>query len=158
MTGGTTATIPIQSNGLSNESSGVRVEQKGFKPPTQPQANMLTKEMAEAAAKKYKKDQKKIQKACAAVDPQTRNASPDHKTCTCPCYCNIMWNKSFLTERLPLIESHPQRRCPSWIEMLPTTTYLHVSMLLHKSYRCRCCWTHPKSWTNLLAQSIISSR
>ena len=57
--GGGGAAIPIQSNGLSSESSGgVRVEKKGFKPPTQPQVNMLTKEMAEAAAKKYKKDQK----------------------------------------------------------------------------------------------------
>ena len=79
----TTGTVPIQSNGLSNESAGVRVEQKGYKPPTQPQANMLTKEMAEAAAKKYKKDQKKIQKACAAVDPQTRNTPPTTSKCSC---------------------------------------------------------------------------
>ena len=84
-------TVPIQSNGLSKESSGVRVEQKGFKPPTQPQANMLTKEMAEAAAKKYKKDQKKIQKACAAVDPQTRNTT-ETSSSEC-CCCTIMWNK-----------------------------------------------------------------
>jgi hypothetical protein len=89
MAGG--STIPIQSNGLSKESSGVRVEKKGFKPPTQPQPNMLTKEMAEAAAKKYKKDQKKIQKACAAVDPQTRNA-PTTESSKCPgsCCCHIM--------------------------------------------------------------------
>ena len=88
MTG--SGTVPIQSNGLSNESSGVRVEKKGFKPPTHPQANMLTKEMAEAAAKKYKKDQKKIQKACAAVDPQTRNAAAASTSTKFPCCCNIM--------------------------------------------------------------------
>jgi hypothetical protein len=89
MTGGKTSTVPIQSNGLANESAGVRVEKKGVKPPTQAQPNMLTKEMAEAAAKKYKKDQKQIQKACAAVDPQTRNASPTTTSSKCLC-CSIM--------------------------------------------------------------------
>jgi hypothetical protein len=79
-----TPTIPIQSNGLSNESSGIRQEKKGFKPPTQAQPNMLTKEMAEAAAKKYKKDQKKIQKACAAIDP-TADANESKSSC-----CRIM--------------------------------------------------------------------
>jgi hypothetical protein len=81
-TGSTPAIIPIQSNGLSNESIGVRQEKKGFKPPTQPQSNMLTKEMAEAAAKKYKKDQKKIQKACAAIDPQS---TPNEAKSGCCC-------------------------------------------------------------------------
>jgi hypothetical protein len=84
----TSPTIPIQSNGISNEASGVRIEKKGFKPPNQPQPNMLTKEMAEAAAKIYKKDQKKIQKACAAVDPQQiRNGGETSARCAC---CNIM--------------------------------------------------------------------
>lgn len=36
-------------------------------PPT-PAPGMLNQEMAEAAAAKYKKDKKKIQKACAEVD------------------------------------------------------------------------------------------
>jgi hypothetical protein len=65
----TVAALPIQSNGLSDEATGIRQEKKGFKPPSQAQPNMLTKEMAEAAAKKYEKDKKKIQKACAQLDP-----------------------------------------------------------------------------------------
>jgi hypothetical protein len=78
-------TVPIQSNGLADETTGVRQEKKGFKPPAQPQANQLTKEMAEAAAKKYQKDQKKIQKACAQLD-----ASPEHTKGSCCSRCTIM--------------------------------------------------------------------
>jgi hypothetical protein len=36
--------------------------------PPKPMPGMLNQEMAEAAAKKYEKDKKKIQKACAEVD------------------------------------------------------------------------------------------
>lgn len=70
------ATIPIQTNGLASEETGVRQSQQGFKPP-QPMPGMLNKEMADAAAKKYKKDQKKIQKACAKLEPQ------EGKGCSC---------------------------------------------------------------------------
>jgi hypothetical protein len=74
--------IPIQANGISSEASGgVRQQHKGFKPPTPGLPGQLTAEMAEAAAVKYKKDQKKIQKACAALEPQ----NDDKKTCGC---CN----------------------------------------------------------------------
>jgi hypothetical protein len=79
-------TVPILSNGLADETTGVRQEKKGFKPPTQPQANQLTKEMAEAAAKKYQKDQKKIQKACAQLDSPPRNTEKG----TCCSRCTIM--------------------------------------------------------------------
>jgi hypothetical protein len=60
--------LPIQTNGVASEDTGgVRQTQQGFKPP-QPMPGMLNKEMAEAAAKKYTKDKKKIQKACAKLD------------------------------------------------------------------------------------------
>ena len=39
---------------------------------------MLNKEMAEAAAKKYNKDKKKIQKACAELEP-----GAEKKGCNC---------------------------------------------------------------------------
>ena len=64
-----TPAVPIQSNGLASEEAGVRQKHQGFKPPA-PGPGMLTKEMAEAAAVKYKKDQKKIQKACAELEPK----------------------------------------------------------------------------------------
>ena len=79
-------TVPIQSNGLADENAGIRQEKKGFKPPSHPQANMLTKEMAEAAAKKYQKDHKKIQKACARLDAPPRD-SPKYGCCG---RCTIM--------------------------------------------------------------------
>jgi hypothetical protein len=45
---------------------GVRVEKKMAMP--QPGPGMLNQEMAEAAAKQFKKREKKIQKACAKLD------------------------------------------------------------------------------------------
>ena len=59
--------MPINANGLADENVGVRQEKRGFKPPT-PQPGMLNKEMAEAAAKKYEKDKKKIRKAVAELE------------------------------------------------------------------------------------------
>jgi hypothetical protein len=47
--------------------------------PPKPEPGMLNKEMADAAAAKYKKDQKKIQKACAEVD----GTGPAEQRCTC---------------------------------------------------------------------------
>jgi hypothetical protein len=75
--------VPIQANGAANESAGVRQSHTGFKPP-KPQPGMLNKEMAEAAAKKYNKDKKKIQKACAKVD------SCPNAEATRTCSCTIM--------------------------------------------------------------------
>lgn len=71
--------LPIQTNGISSEDAGERHAQQGFKPP-QPMPGMLNKEMADAAAKKYKKDKKKIQKACAKLEPQEKTG----------CSCAIM--------------------------------------------------------------------
>jgi hypothetical protein len=62
-------TTIIQTSGIASEETGVRQTQQGFKPP-QPMPGMLTKEMAEAAAAKYSKDKKKIQKACAKLEPK----------------------------------------------------------------------------------------
>lgn len=73
----------IVTNGIaSEETGGVRQTQPGFKPP-QPMPGMLNKEMAEAAAKKYTKDKKKIQKACAKLEPG------GDKTSRCRC-CVVM--------------------------------------------------------------------
>jgi hypothetical protein len=75
--------VPIQTNGIaSEETGGVRQTQSGFKPP-QPMPGMLNKEMAEAAAKKYTKDKKKIQKACAKLEPGGDKSS----RCSC---CVVM--------------------------------------------------------------------
>lgn len=71
------AAVPIQANGIAAEGSGVRQQHQGFKPP-QPAPGMLNKEMAEAAAMKYKKDKKKIQKACAELEP-----GAEKKGCSC---------------------------------------------------------------------------
>jgi hypothetical protein len=65
----TTIIVPIRTNGIASEDTGVRQVQQGFKPPSQALPGMLNKEMAEAAAKKYNKDKKKIQKACAKLEP-----------------------------------------------------------------------------------------
>jgi hypothetical protein len=84
-------TVPIQANGLASEGAGVRQQHSGFKPPTARTAapGMLTAEMAQAAALKYKKDQKKIQKACAALDPPPPPLSSSGKKC-CGLSCTIM--------------------------------------------------------------------
>jgi len=58
-----------------DEQAGEGVYQKntGMKPPT-PKPGMLNAEMAEAAAKQFKKREKKIQKACAELEnpPETK--------------------------------------------------------------------------------------
>lgn len=72
--------VPIHANGLASETSGMRQQHKGFKPP-QHSPGMLNKEMAEAAAMKYKKDQKQIQKACAKLEPE--RAAPEKTGCSC---------------------------------------------------------------------------
>ena len=74
--------VPINANGLADENTGVRQEQRGFKPPT-PQPGMLNKEMAEAAAKKYEKDKKKIRKAVAELEA-------DNKPKDAGCCCIVM--------------------------------------------------------------------
>ena len=86
--------LPIQTNGLGNESYGIRQEKKGYKPPSQLEQqqipNLLNKEMAVAAAKHYKKNQKSIQQACAKIDPSVSSSQQqqnDTKRCCC---CNIM--------------------------------------------------------------------
>jgi hypothetical protein len=84
---GNMETVPIQANGLASEDAGVRQQHSGFKPPTTPAPGMLTAEMAQAAAVKYKKDQKKIQKACAALEPPPPSSSG--KKC-CGLSCTIM--------------------------------------------------------------------
>jgi len=71
--------VPIQANGLASEDTGVRQQHRGFKPPANPTAGMLNKEMAEAAAKKYEKDKKKIRKACAELEPE----GATEKGCSC---------------------------------------------------------------------------
>ena len=76
-----TQPVVIHANGAASEDAGVRQVQKGFKPPQQPVPGMLTQEMAEVAAQKYNKKQKKIQKACAKLD------SPEEKT---GCGCILM--------------------------------------------------------------------
>jgi hypothetical protein len=48
--------------------------------PPKPMPGMLNQEMAEAAAKKYEKDKKKIQKACAEVDG---TATTTTQRCSC---------------------------------------------------------------------------
>jgi hypothetical protein len=78
-------TVPIQANGLASEDAGVRQQHSGFKPPTAAAPGMLTAEMAQAAAVKYKKDQKKIQKACAALDPPPQPSSSGKKCCGLSC-------------------------------------------------------------------------
>lgn len=60
---------------------GVRQEKRML--PPKPQANMLTKEMAEQAAVKYNKDQKKIQKAIAKVDGSVEPPPPEPSGCSC---------------------------------------------------------------------------
>jgi hypothetical protein len=55
---------------------GVRVEKKMAMP--QPMPGMLNQEMAEAAAKQFKKREKKIQKACAKIENPD---APQSKCC-----------------------------------------------------------------------------
>jgi hypothetical protein len=61
---------PVQGNKTeaseSSAASGVKPELL-MRPPA-PAPNMLNQEMAEAAAKKFKKKEKRIQRACAALD------------------------------------------------------------------------------------------
>lgn len=60
---------PVEEAGMdapSDEGGGVRQEQRML--PPKPQPGMLNQEMAEAAAKQFKKREKKIQKACAELD------------------------------------------------------------------------------------------
>jgi hypothetical protein len=78
-----TITVPIRTNGIASEDTGVRQVQQGYKPPSQLLPGMLNKEMAEAAAKKYNKDKKKIQKACAKLEP----GGKDQSGC---CRCVVM--------------------------------------------------------------------
>lgn len=83
--------VPIHANGIGSEGSGrsgggVRQQHHGFKPPATPVPGMLGKEVAQAAALKYKKDQSKIQKACAKLDPAA--AAVPKKTAGC--YCTVM--------------------------------------------------------------------
>ena len=71
-----------QAQGLSDDDEdqqGVRQEKRML--PPKPKPNMLTKEMAEQAAVKYNKDQKKIQKAIAKVDGTVEPPPPS--SCSC---------------------------------------------------------------------------
>ena len=73
--------VPIHANGLADENAGERQQHRGFKPPSSPIAGALNKEMAEAAAKKYEKDKKKIRKACAELEPE--GATKNRTGCSC---------------------------------------------------------------------------
>lgn len=83
------APVPINANGVAHEATGVRQQHRGFKPPSQPVPGMLDKEMAEAAAKKYEKDKKKIRKAIAEIDPDVAAQQPKAAICG-SCGCTIM--------------------------------------------------------------------
>jgi hypothetical protein len=50
------------------ESSPTEIKQQPLMRPPAPAPHMLNQEMAEAAAKKFKKKEKRIQRACAALD------------------------------------------------------------------------------------------
>lgn len=56
----------IQSNGAAE--AGEYRQQKGFKPPPTGLPNQLNKEMADAAARKYNSNKKKIRKACSDLE------------------------------------------------------------------------------------------
>lgn len=53
--------------GKKKNASGTYIKKSGFKPPTH-QPGMLDRELAEAAAKQFKKKEKDIQAACAKID------------------------------------------------------------------------------------------
>lgn len=61
-----------------NDQEGIAVPRPGMRPPT-PQPNMLNEAMAKEAAVKFKKKQKRIQKACAALDGE----QPASTSCGC---------------------------------------------------------------------------
>jgi hypothetical protein len=61
------------------------VQKQRMVPPKQVLPNMLTKEMAEQAAKKYQKNQKQIQQACAKVDGTELPPTESVKKRACPC-------------------------------------------------------------------------
>jgi hypothetical protein len=61
-------TAPLQSNKNKAPESSDAVKTELLMRPPAPAPNMLNQEMAEAAAKKFKKKEKRIQRACAALD------------------------------------------------------------------------------------------
>lgn len=58
-----------------SEEAGPGLHQQQRMLPPEPKPNMLNQEMAEAAAKQFKKKEKRIQKACAKLD------HPEQRTC-----------------------------------------------------------------------------
>ena len=73
----------LQSGGPSTGDSGNQggtVQKQRMLPP-KPKPNMLNEEMAKQAAVKYKKDQKRIQKAIAKVDGSV--PAPEESKCCC---------------------------------------------------------------------------
>lgn len=72
---------------------GTYVKQSGMKPPAH-KPGMLDKEMAEAAARKFKARQKDIQDACAKVDAKHGRPTAEDATFAAPveqkCACIIL--------------------------------------------------------------------